>query len=48
MRQEDRGLLITLYAFTVLMDLGLDPAIKQARKMGPDARTRHSSDRSSG
>jgi len=33
MRQEDRGLLITLYALTVLMDLGLDPASKQARKM---------------
>ena len=31
--QEDRGLLITLYSLVVLMDLGLDPASKQARKM---------------
>src|SRR3984957_14835836 len=31
--QEDRGLLITLYSLTALMDLGLDPASKQARKM---------------
>jgi hypothetical protein len=31
--QEDRGLLVTLYSLTVLMDLGLDPAGKQARKM---------------
>ncbi len=31
--KEDRGLLITLYSLTVLMDLGLDPASKQARKM---------------
>jgi hypothetical protein len=31
--QGDRGLLITLYSLTVLMDLGLDPASKQARKM---------------
>src|SRR5579871_5758364 len=31
--KEDRGLLITLYALVVLMDLGLDPASKQARKM---------------
>jgi hypothetical protein len=31
--KEDRGLLITLYALTVLKDLGLDPASKQARKM---------------
>jgi len=31
--QEDRGLLITLYRLVVLMDLGLDPASKQARKM---------------
>jgi hypothetical protein len=30
---EDRGLLITLYSLTALMDLGLDPASKQARKM---------------
>ena len=26
--QEDRGLLITLYSLSVLMDLGLDPASK--------------------
>jgi len=31
--QEDRGLLITLYSLVALMDLGLDPANKQARKM---------------
>src|SRR5438270_11590356 len=31
--KEDRGLLVTLYSLTVLMDLGLDPASKQARKM---------------
>src|SRR6202453_237708 len=31
--EEDRVLLITLYSLTVLMDLGLDPASKQARKM---------------
>jgi hypothetical protein len=31
--EEDRGLLITLYALVVLKDLGLDPASKQARKM---------------
>src|SRR6516165_7060930 len=31
--QEDRGLLITLYRLVVLMDLGLDPTTKQARKM---------------
>src|SRR6202000_624074 len=30
---EDRGFFITLYSLTVLMDLGLDPASKQARKM---------------
>jgi hypothetical protein len=30
---EDRGSLITLYSLVVLMDLGLDPANKQARKM---------------
>jgi len=30
---EDRGLLITLYSLVVLMDLGLDPASKQARKV---------------
>jgi hypothetical protein len=31
--KEDEGLLITLYSLVVLMDLGLDPASKQARKM---------------
>jgi hypothetical protein len=31
--KDDRVLLITLYSLTVLMDLGLDPASKQARKM---------------
>jgi len=31
--KEDRGLLITLYSLVVLMDLGLDPGGKQARKM---------------
>ena len=31
--KEDRGLLITLYSLVVLMELGLDPACKQARKM---------------
>jgi hypothetical protein len=31
--KEDRGLLITLYSLAVLMDLGLDPSSKQARKM---------------
>jgi hypothetical protein len=31
--KEDRGLLMTLYSLVVLMDLGLDPASKQARKM---------------
>ena len=31
--KQDRGLLITLYSLAVLMDLGLDPASKQARKM---------------
>src|SRR6266536_1026918 len=30
---EDRGLLTTVYSLVVLMDLGLDPASKQARKM---------------
>jgi len=30
---EDRGLLVTLYSLVVLMDLGLDPASQQARKM---------------
>lgn len=30
---EDRGLLLTLYSLVVLMDLGLDPASPQARKM---------------
>jgi hypothetical protein len=33
LRREDRVLLITLYSLVVLMDLGLDPASKQARKM---------------
>jgi hypothetical protein len=31
--KEHRDLLITLYSLSVLMDLGLDPASKQARKM---------------
>ena len=31
--REDRGLLITLYSLVVLMDLGLDPVSKEARKM---------------
>jgi hypothetical protein len=31
--KEERGLLIALYALVVLMDLGLDPASKQARRM---------------
>ncbi len=31
--KADRDLIITLYALTVLKDLGLDPASKQARKM---------------
>src|SRR5580698_2570188 len=31
--REDRALLITLHSLVVLMDLGLDPASKQARKM---------------
>ncbi len=31
--KEDRVLLIALYSLTVLMDLGLDPASKEARKM---------------
>ena len=30
---EDRGLLTTLYSLVVLMDLGLDPASKHARRM---------------
>ena len=30
---EDRGLLMTLYTLVVLMDLGLDPASKQAGRM---------------
>jgi hypothetical protein len=30
---EDRGLLTTLYSLVVLMDLGLEPSSKQARKM---------------
>jgi hypothetical protein len=31
--KQDRSLLVTLYTLAVLMDLGLDPASKQARKM---------------
>jgi hypothetical protein len=31
--KEDRGSLITLYSLVVLMDLGLDPASNEARKM---------------
>jgi hypothetical protein len=31
--EEDRGLIITLYSLVALMDLGVDPASKQARKM---------------
>ena len=31
--KDDRAMLIALYAIVVLMDLGLDPASKQARKM---------------
>jgi hypothetical protein len=31
--KDDRGLLIALYSLVALMDLGLDPASKQARKM---------------
>jgi hypothetical protein len=31
--RDDRGLLITLYTLVALMDFGLDPASKQARKM---------------
>src|SRR5579871_5022539 len=31
--KEDRGLLVTLYTLVLLMELGLDPASKQARKM---------------
>jgi hypothetical protein len=31
--RDDRALLITLYAMVVLMDFGLDPASKQARRM---------------
>src|SRR5256886_2990131 len=31
--KQDRGLLIPLYSLVVLMDLGLDPASKEARKM---------------
>jgi len=30
---DDRGWLVTLYTLVVLMDLGLDPTTKQARKM---------------
>jgi len=32
-RKENAGLLITFYSLVVLMDLGLDPASKQSRKM---------------
>jgi hypothetical protein len=32
-RDEDLGLLVTLYSLVVLIDLGLDPASKQARRM---------------
>jgi hypothetical protein len=32
-RNEDRGLLTTLYSLVILMDLGLDPDSKPARKM---------------
>ena len=32
-RRENAGLLITFYSLVVLMDLGLDPASEQARKM---------------
>ncbi len=32
-KKENAGLLITFYTLVVLMDLGLDPASKQARKM---------------
>ena len=31
--QEDQGLLVTMYSLVVLMDIGLDPASKQARRM---------------
>jgi hypothetical protein len=31
--EEDRGLLVTLYSLVALMDLGLDPASKLARRM---------------
>ena len=31
--KEDRGLLVSLYTLVVLMDLGLDPASKQAQRM---------------
>src|SRR5260370_1503535 len=31
--KEDRGFLVTLYSLVVLMDLGLDPASNEARKM---------------
>jgi hypothetical protein len=37
---EDRGLLITLYSLVILMELGLDPASKQARKMVERVRKR--------
>jgi hypothetical protein len=33
LREEDRRMLVTLYTLTVLKDLGLDPASKEARKM---------------
>jgi hypothetical protein len=31
--KEGRGLLVTLYTLVVLMDLGVDPASKEARRM---------------
>jgi len=31
--KEDRGLLVSMYSLVVLMDLGLDPASKRARRM---------------
>jgi hypothetical protein len=37
---EDRGLLITLYSLVMMMDLGLDPSSKQARKMIDRVETR--------
>ncbi|HKR83579.1 MAG TPA: hypothetical protein VJS37_05355, partial [Terriglobales bacterium] len=37
---EDRGLLITLYSLVTMMDLGLDPSSKHARKMIDRVETR--------